>query len=268
MAKKTFSVDDTLFRAQAQKLVRQLKLDEVKVVREQAALYAKLMSKMTPPFVGGQLPLMQGSGYQGGTNDENLLQGRAAIISDMSKQFLVRERGYLEFLHRTTGKLKNIRNQHLISKKGVKYMINVVEINYNSPNRARKFADKMSKKNKRARDFPKSEKMWITQEIWQAVYVKKFLDVGFSKAAFASAAVKLAVKQKPPVWIRKHISKVGTRVTVQKNPARVTITASAPGLAHVIRLQKSIERFRMVAMVKRLQQLVRADAKKAGFKTR
>jgi hypothetical protein len=53
-----------------------------------------------------------------------------------------------------------------------------------------------------------------------------------------------------------------------KNPARVTFTAKAKGLDVVTRRLKAVERFRMVAMVKRLEQMVRADAKKAGFKTR
>jgi hypothetical protein len=34
MSKQTFSVDDTLYRAQAKKLVKQLKLDETKFVRD------------------------------------------------------------------------------------------------------------------------------------------------------------------------------------------------------------------------------------------
>tara|TARA_R110002167_G_C12478885_1_gene634366 strand:- start:27 stop:830 length:804 start_codon:yes stop_codon:yes gene_type:complete len=265
---KNFTVDVTLFKAKAQKLIKQLKLDEPTVVKEQAALYSRLMSKMTPPFVGGQIPEMKGKGYQGGSNDENLLQGRAAIIQDMSAQFLVREKGYLEFLHKITGKLKDIRQQHLISKKGIKYTVDVAEINYNSPNRAKEFSDKMSTKRKRARRFPVSEKMWITQEIWQSVFVEKFLNIGFSKAAFASAAVQLGIKQKPPVWIRKHIAKVGTTRTVRKNPSRVTIKASAPGLGHVLRLEGKVVRFRMEAMVKRLEQIIRTRAKWAGFKTR
>lgn len=47
---KNFSVDSTLFKAKAKKLVRKLKLDEPTVVREQAGLLAQLLSKVTPPF--------------------------------------------------------------------------------------------------------------------------------------------------------------------------------------------------------------------------
>jgi hypothetical protein len=265
---KNFTVDDTLFRAQAKKLVKKLKIEETVFIREQAALYARLMSKMTPPFVGGQIPRMSGKGYQGGSNDANLLQGRAAIIHDMNQQFYIRERGYLEFLHRITGKLKNIRRQHLTSKQGIKYIIDVAEINYDSPNRAKKFAERHRNKRGRSVKLPKSERMWITKEIWQAVFVEKFLNIGLSKSAFASAAVKLAIKQKPPVWIRKHMSKVGTRVTVQKNPSVVTITTSAPGLDHTARLEPKIRNFRLIAMVKRLEKLVTFEANKLGMKTK
>ena len=47
---KNFSVDSTLFKAQAKKLVKKLKLDEPTVVREQAGLLAQLLAKVTPPF--------------------------------------------------------------------------------------------------------------------------------------------------------------------------------------------------------------------------
>ena len=44
MSKQTFSVDDTLYRAQAKKLVKQLKLEEVEFVKDQAGLLAQQLS--------------------------------------------------------------------------------------------------------------------------------------------------------------------------------------------------------------------------------
>ena len=55
---------------------------------------------------------------------------------------------------------------------------------------------------------------------------------------------------------------------ITKNPARVKFTSNAKGLDVTTRRLKAVERFRMVAMVKHLEALVRANAKKAGFKTR
>lgn len=92
-------------------------------------------------------------------------------------------------------------------------------------------------------------------------------NVGIAKASFALAALRLG-RPKAPAWIAKHFAKVNTPVSVTRNPARVKFTSKAKGLDVTMRRIKAVERFRMVAMVKSLEALVRADAKKAGFKTR
>ena len=274
---KNFTVDSTLFKAKAKKLVKQLKIDEPTFVREQAALLARLLSKITPPFLDGKFPKMSGKGYQGGGVKDVEAAGNRAIKKDLGRIFRIRERGYLEFLHDTTGKLKNIR-QNLRTKKGVSYLVDIDEINYDSVPRAIKFHQSKRLSNGRTPRY-KGDKgigrwrsrdvMWVTAEIWNAVFNAKAENVGMSKAAFASAAVQLGIKQKPPKYISRHILGSGTRVIESKNPSKVIIKAGAPGLAHVTKTkQKKVEKFRAVAMVKRLEQLIRADAKKAGFKTR
>ena len=91
-------------------------------------------------------------------------------------------------------------------------------------------------------------------------------NVGIAKASFALAALRLG-RPKAPKWIARHFSKVRSPVSVTRSPAVATFTSSAKGLDVTMRRLKQVERFRMVAMVKRLEALVRADAKKAGFKT-
>lgn len=278
MSKKTFSVDDTLYRAQAKKLVKQLKLDETKFVKEQAALYCVLMSKVTPPFIGGKFPELKGAAsYQGGKAKATEEAGKRAIKKDLGNIFRIREKGYLQFLHETTGRLSNIK-QILRTKKGRPYVIDVDEINYTSVAKALAFHRRKRlstgrtptyKGDKGIGRWKSRDVMWVTQEIWSAVFQKLSDNVGLSKAAFASAAVKLGAKKKPPRYIKKHLSKVGTLVSVQTTPKTVvSITASAPGLNHALRVESKVRNFRMVAMVKRLKHIVRTEAKKAGFKTR
>jgi|GEM_PF-2330153 len=273
---KNFSVDSTLFKAKAKKLVKQLKLDEATVVREQAALMSKLLSKVTPPFLGGKFPKMSGSGYQGGRVKDVEAAGNRAIKKDLGRIFRIRGREYLEFLHDVTGRLKNVR-RNLRTKKGVSYVVDVDEINYDSVSRAVRFHQSKRLKNGRTPEYKgdvgigrwkSRDVMWVTEKIWNAVFEAKAKNVGMSKAAFASAAVQLGVKQKPPSYIKRHIAGIGTTVSELKNPSRVTIRASAPGLSHTIRSLAKVERFRMEAMVKRMEKIIRADAKKAGFKTR
>lgn len=96
----------------------------------------------------------------------------------------------------------------------------------------------------------------------------KFENIGMSKAAWASAAVKLGIKRGPPVYIRNLMAGMGTRVMVQNNPSVVTISAASPGMPHSIRAEPRVRKFRTIAMVKGLKRLVKEQAKKAGFKTK
>lgn len=277
---RNFTVDDTLFRAQAKKLVKRLKKDETIFIRQQAALYARLMAKVTPPHTGGAFPKMSGVGYQQGGANATISQGRAAIVADMGTMFVIKSEGYLKSLHDITGKLRNIRRT-LTNGKGVRYVVDVDEINYNSVGRALKWhqdhrrpsSGRAVNKDQGSNDprigrWTARDKMWVSPRIWNAVMLAKFENIGMSKAAWASAAVKLGIKKGPPVYIRNLMAGSGTRVTVQKNPSVVTITASSPGMPHSIRAEPRVRKFRTIAMVKGLEKLVKFNAKKAGFKTR
>ena len=135
MSKVRFTVDDTMFRAQAKRLVKKLNKSESEFLREQGALYARTMSKVTPPHAGGIFPKLKKAGYQEGRVRDTVEAGKNAIIADMKVMFVVKSRGFLEFLHDLTGQLSNIRRT-LRTKKGDPYVIDVDEINYNSLPRA------------------------------------------------------------------------------------------------------------------------------------
>jgi hypothetical protein len=74
---KNFTVDSTLFKMKAKKLVKKLKLDEPTVVREQAGLLAQLLAKVTPPFKS--FPSM--SGRPSYTTGGAMGVGKAAVRS-------------------------------------------------------------------------------------------------------------------------------------------------------------------------------------------
>jgi len=92
-------------------------------------------------------------------------------------------------------------------------------------------------------------------------------NIGIAKASLALAALRLG-RPAAPKWISRHFGKVRSPVKTQKNPARASFKVSAAGLDVVVRNLRKIERFRMKAMVKNLESLVRADARKSGFKVR
>ena len=276
---KDFTVDDTLFRAKAKQLVKKLKIDEHEFVKDQSAQLARTICKATPPFKGGVFPRLTKPGYQEGSVKDAVAAGERAIKHDLGVIFRQRSEGYLKHVHDVTGKKRNIR-QVLRNKAGKTYLIDVDIINYNSFTDAIKWHWQKRLSNGRVKNYRKGNKdsqigrwqsrdvMWITPEIWQKVFKQLSANVGLSKAAFGKAAMKLGIKQKPPKYIKRHFSKVDTSVIIQRNPSVVTIHGSAPGLEIAERKLNKIKEIRSKAMVKRLEYLLRANAKKAGFKTK
>ena len=260
MAKKTFTVDQTLFRAQAQKLVRQLKLDEPTVVREQAGLFAQLLSKLTPPFKS--FPKMSGTPTYttGGAQGAGANAVKAGFFSAVKRMGTVsnwKDKGMKAAIRRGDTAYIEQRLKHM--KGSTKHGLKVHKYSDNLRNKQRNTRGHV---NSGTQPFVGLQNADVNRGLKRAVG-----NVGIAKASFALAAVRLGRKSAPK-WISRHFQKVNTPVQVSRNPARVRFTSSAKGLDVTMRRLKAAERFRMVAMVKRLESLVKADAKKAGFKTR
>ena len=257
---KNFSVDDTLYRAQAKKLVRQLKLDETKFVREQAGLLAQLLCKVTPPFK--TYPKMSGKPTYGGS----VGVGRAAVRRDffravqrVGKSSSWKDKGISKAIR--TGDVRYLEERFKYIKGSNKQNLSV-----------RKYDDRLhnSKRNNRGRVGRNTKATVGVRDVDVNKGLKRAMNnVGIAKAALALAALRLG-RPSPPKWIAKHFRIVNTPVSVKRNPSIATFKATAKGLdsPDFRNRTKQVERFRMVAMVKRLENLVKADAKKAGFKTK
>tara|TARA_R110001606_G_scaffold377185_1_gene536127 strand:- start:69 stop:848 length:780 start_codon:yes stop_codon:yes gene_type:complete len=257
---KNFTVDATLFKVKAKKLVKQLKLDENKVVREQAGLLAQLLSKVTPPFKS--FPKMSGkpSYTTGGAMGVGKKAVRAGFYSAVKRMGTVSnwtDKGMRKAIRSGDTAYIQARLEHM--KKSNKHGLKVRDYSDNLRERQR---------NTRGRVNRGTQPIVMLQNKDVNAGLKRAMDnVGIAKASFALAALRLG-RPKAPAWIAKHFAKVNTPVSVTRNPARVKFTSNAKGLDVTTRRLKAVERFRMVAMVKHLEALVRADAKKAGFKTR
>ena len=257
---KNFTVDATLFKVKAKKLVKQLKLDENKVVREQAGLLAQLLAKVTPPFKS--FPKMSGkpSYTTGGAMGVGKKAVRAGFYSAVKRMGTVSnwtDKGMRKAIRSGDTAYIQARLEHM--KKSNKHGLKVRDYSDNLRERQR---------NTRGRVNRGTQPIVMLQNKDVNAGLKRAMDnVGIAKASFALAALRLG-RPKAPAWIAKHFGKVNTPVSVTRNPARVKFTSNAKGLDVTTRRLKAVERFRMVAMVKHLEALVRADAKKAGFKTR
>ena len=257
---KNFTVDATLFKVKAKKLVKQLKLDEPTVVREQAGLLAQLLAKVTPPFKS--FPKMSGkpSYTTGGAMGVGKKAVRAGFYSAVKRMGTVSnwtDKGMRKAIRSGDTAYIQARLEHM--KKSNKHGLKVRDYSDNLRERQR---------NTRGRVNRGTQPIVMLQNKDVNTGLKRAMNnVGIAKASFALAALRLG-RPKAPAWIAKHFAKVNTPVSVTRNPARVKFTSNAKGLDVTTRRLKAVERFRMVAMVKHLEALVRADAKKAGFKTR
>ena len=257
---KNFTVDATLFKVKAKKLVKQLKLDVPTVVREQAGLLAQLLAKVTPPFKS--FPKMSGkpSYTTGGAMGVGKKAVRAGFYSAVKRMGTVSnwtDKGMRKAIRSGDTAYIQARLEHM--KKSNKHGLKVRDYSDNLRERQR---------NTRGRVNRGTQPIVMLQNKDVNAGLKRAMNnVGIAKASFALAALRLG-RPKAPAWIAKHFAKVNTPVSVTRNPARVKFTSNAKGLDVTTRRLKAVERFRMVAMVKHLEALVRANAKKAGFKTR
>ena len=257
---KNFTVDSTLFKAQAKKLVRKLKIDEPTFVREQAGLFAQLLAKITPPFKS--FPKMSGSptyttGGAQGTGTKAVKAGFFSAVKRIGTVTNWTDKGMKAAIRRGDANYIEQRLKHMKGsiKRGLK-------VHKYSDNLRDKQRNSRGRVNGGTQPFVGLSNADVNKGLKRAVG-----NVGIAKASFALAAVRLGRKS-PPKWIARHFQKVNTPVQISRNPARVRFTSNAKGLDVTMRRLKDAERFRMVAMVKRLEQLVKADAKQAGFKTK
>ena len=258
MSKQNFSVDDTLFRAQAKKLVKQLKLDETKFVRDQAAILAANFASITPPFVKYSKPNLN---Y--GTK-KDIAQGIEAVNGGFFQivKFISADQGWKDKNIKAAilrGDMAYLEDRLKHFKRSKKRNMKVRQYSDNRRNKQR---------NERGRTYRNATPFsTINKEDGIRGLNRAVSRVGMAKAVFAKAAVRLG-RKKPIEDIKRHFGKVNAKVFVTKNPSTAGFTVSSHGLDQALRRQKEIESFRLKGMVSRLKRIIRANAKKAGFKTR
>lgn len=257
---KNFKVDSTLWRARSKKLVKQLKLDEPKFVREQAGLLAQLMAKVAPPF--RTFPKLSGKATYttGGAQGQGVKSVRSGFFSSVKRVGAIgawKDKKIRKAIR--AGDTNYIENRLRYMKRSNKKNLQVEMYSDSERDRKRNNRGRVSKSTK---PFVGLQNKDVNAGLKRALG-----NIGIAKASLALAALRLG-RPAAPKWISRHFGKVSSPVKTQKNPARVSFKVSAAGLDVVVRNLRKIERFRMKAMVKNLESLVKADARKSGFKVR
>ena len=254
-------MDTTLYKAQTKKLLRQLKMDEPKFVREQAGMFAQLLCKLTPPFKS--FPKM--SGKLTYTTGGAQAQGKKAVTA-----------GFFAAVQRM-GNVKKWKNERIKAalKAGDTALLTAIFSKMKNSNKqglqVRKYSDSLrnSKRNNRGRVNKGTQAVVaITNADVNKGLARARDNVGIAKASFALAALRFGRKS-PPGWISKHFKTIKTPVSMPSKSSPIArFTASAKGIDVTMRRIKQVERFRLKAMALNLEKIVKANAKKSGFKTR
>jgi hypothetical protein len=257
---KNFSVDDTLFRAQAKKLVKHLKIDETKFVRDQAGMLAQNFASITPPFVSYGKPKLN---Y--GTK-KDLMQGAKTTT-----------KGFYQTIQMMTTDGQNWKSKSLraaIQRGDMNYLEARLKHFKRSKKRnlkVRKYSDNLrnKKRNKQTGRPYKDVTPYVVLSRADADrgLARAVSHVGLAKAVFAKAAIRLG-RKKPIKDIARHLNSVHASVFVTKNPSTAGFKISSHGLNQAEKRIKEVETFRLKGMVKRLKRLVEIDAQFAGFKVK
>jgi len=254
-------VDTNLLKVKIRKLLRQTKKTEKEFVKEQAGLMAETIVRATPPFVTYK-PF---SGSMGTRAD--LMQGKSAVLKDMSSIFSIREEGYIRHLNKRFKGETNIKGT-LTGSKG-EYNIDSPLVTLNTA-KARAFYESKRKANGRPSKSTTTNswsKAFVSKKVFDNIFKDKFKALGIAKASFAKAVVKLNPKKKAGKWIKEHFGRVNTTITEkQKKGYSITINAKAKGLQYVTNKIQGFAKIRVSMAQKRLRTQYRKMIRKSGFK--
>tara|TARA_R110000744_G_scaffold90984_10_gene176617 strand:- start:4099 stop:4845 length:747 start_codon:yes stop_codon:yes gene_type:complete len=245
-------------------MLNQLGIEEGPFIREEGGFMAQTLAKITPPFTS--FPSLSGGGYN--SQLRNKQAGENAIIKDMHNVFTVRERGYLEFLIRRAGRNKEI--MLTLNNASGPYEIVADAVNPSSVASAMNYIEYWENYRGRTAIFngdtiarwTSNRQMWITQEIWDAVYHQKSSKVGYAKGSLARYAVALGRPQ-PPMWIRRNYTPAMVPVT----GSHVMFSANAAGLDVAARNFGRVEQNRIMSIRSKLNRKVRDKARLVGWQT-
>lgn len=273
-------IDSSVYQQRMRKLLKELGITEEEFIREQGALFAMDAGKATPPHAGGELKISKRT--LGSKLDFEA--GRNAILSDLNIAFKVRDREYLYSIIEITGKRRNIRQTLRSKRTGRAYVVDVDYVNPDSAAEAiawyqtRRRADgrvKGRQGGKKANDtrigrWQARDVMWVTKDIFDAVYQHQIRNVGLAKATAGKAALQINPRTKLPLIVRKLLNKATGRGHLVKTAdgPEARIDMSAGGFEHTQRQLGWIARHRLKQMELRFLRLIKPLIKESGFRVR
>lgn len=263
-----FKIDDAVFQSKIRKMAKRAKVDEFDFVKQQGALYAIDFAKYAPPYVS--FPSGNISKRPVAT-DADIDQGEMAILNDCKRIFRAKPRGYIVFLAKEYG--RGMVNTKRVTKRGRVSDIEYAAIGMDLHDMY-KFHERMMQPSGGRTSWRQDiNSMWVPDNLFEQYVEWRSRNIGLAKATLIKAARKINPKvrtPKTPAKVRKMVKKATARGGVFRKPkgAQARFTAIAYGLQHLKGHVGRIQRGRMKAMETRLLYLVKASAKKSGFKVR
>ena len=271
MARKdaAFQFDDAIFKKKIRDLARRNGINEPKFVREQGSFLGRDFARMSPPYA--KFPgasKSSGAGYVGTAKDKK--QGEFAVLADLRKIFRQKNKGLIDFCIKRFG--AGFTNQPMRSKGGNEYRISYNRICISIGEMSHWHSSQQNLNGRVSGNRSSSETAWCSESLFKKYYNAEKKKVGIAKASIIRAALALNPSIKAPAWVTRHlgVASGSGRLKKQKNNPAAYLNASAAGLQHVTRpaIIRRVMNGRIKAMEKRLEFIVKGNAKKSGFKVR
>lgn len=251
----SIKIDDALFESKIRRMLRELGKDEGEFIQEQGKAMASNLMNGIPPFESPQKIIKTTN-----PNKRDLAVGKKAIADDLRRCMEPRPRGFVEFLMRRFG---GQPGDYQLRKSGGE----VYNVRYDAISTSISEAEAWHQRQRSPRTGRVKRnalKMIVPYDVYEEVGRNLMDNVGMAKASAAKAVVQLGGKN-PPKWIKQHMAmaKGSARFQRRKSRPRVTITLSTHALSALRGRLPFLQRFRSIAMEKRLKFLLRKAVNKS-----
>lgn len=269
MANKPFTLNDGVFQSKLRKMAKKAKIDEKDFIKEQSALFLRDLISITPPIEAGTFGLTRTTiskktGKKSvrarpiGTKGDRE-QGEGALRIDLLYIFSPQKPDVISWAFSKFGRGKLRRGEKIT---GAGIALTSSEI--------RKWHRKNLDRRGRTRPLPTEDRLWVSEKLLDNYFKIEKKDVGTAKASLAKAMKAINPRQSVPKWISNNFSRTTGRgsLSVSSKGPTARSKSSAYGLDQVVGKLKSVEKWRSEAMEKRMLNLIKANARKAGLKVK
>jgi hypothetical protein len=249
--------DDRVLKKKIHILLSRLKVDQKEFITDQTSFLARDLAKYVPPYA--QFPSLKSNSI-GKAADKKA--GEKAILSDLNRIFFVPDDASVYTWARKEFPSGRVYTKGRISGLGVATSIEEMarhHMRFRNPVTGR--IGRVSVENR----------LWVSKRLFNRYYKDQKVKVGYSKAGFASVAMRLNSKVKVPAWVKRHVGRANSSYNIKtgKNEAYGRFKSVSVGVRAVSsKTVNMVTKRRYESMEQQLSKMFKDIAKRAGWKVR